>query len=52
MTDAEKNAKEEVVIAMSKWIIDEMKNASSMTSESIFPTVILAFAKLCDSGGQ
>lgn len=49
MTDAEKNAKEEVVIAVSKWIIDEMKNASSMTSESILPTVILAFAKLCDS---
>ena len=41
-----KEEKEKVIKELSKWICKELKNTSSVETESILPDVITAFQKL------
>ena len=41
-----KEEKEKVIKELSKWIGNELKNTSSIETESILPDIIIAFQKL------
>ncbi len=45
-TEKEHEARENVIVSVSDWIVKETKNASSPSTESILADVIHAFAEL------
>lgn len=48
LSEKELKKKEEVVIAIGDWILAEIKNTSSMNTESILPEIIKYFLGYCD----
>ncbi len=48
LSETEIKKKEEVLIAIGDWILEEIKNTSSMNTESILPEIIKFFLDYCD----
>ena len=48
LSETEIKKKEEVLVAISDWILAELKNTSSMNTESILPEIIKIFLGYCD----
>lgn len=48
LSEIEIKKKKEVVIAIGDWILEEIKNTSSIETESILPEIIKSFLDYCD----
>lgn len=49
MTEETENIIEETIVNLCKWINNELKNASSVQTESILPEMINSLSRLIDS---